>query len=54
LFFVQGDGHAFELVELVRPSSNEIALDLILEAVVECRGDHLGIPELSLQCGFLE
>jgi len=44
----------FELIELIGPSSHNIAPDLVLEAIVECGGEHLGVAELSFQHNFLE
>ena len=51
---VQGDRAGLQLFEGIRLFSNEIALDLVLQTIVEGRDDDGGVPKLGLQHHLLE
>jgi len=53
-FLIEGDSESLEVVQVIRASSDQIALNLELEALIECGRDHFVIVEFCLKDELLE
>jgi len=51
---VEDDGKHLEIIKVVGSSSNQIALDLVFEALIECQHDDFLVVEFSLEDELLE
>jgi len=54
VLLIEGDGEGLEIIEVVGSLSNQIALDLVFEALIERQSDDLFVLEFHLEDKLLE